>query len=71
MQTKLVRKKPADPAPLTQLSVRRQLNQAVEGSTFRYRDPLDQVTEQFRETFDQIGRQRAAQLTGADEKQTR
>ena len=44
MQTKLVRKKPADPAPLTQLSVRRQLNQAVEGSTFRYRDPLDQVT---------------------------
>lgn len=64
MQTKLTRRKSFIPAPPTQIALRRQLNQAaVEGNRLPNRDPLAQVTEQFRETFDQIGRQRAAQLS--------
>ena len=62
MQTKVKKKQPA-PAPLTQPMVQRQLAGAVDAGAFQHRDPLWHVTESFQQTFDRIGRRRAAQLT--------
>lgn len=63
MQTKLPRKKTPAPRPDFRSTVERQLSwAAVEGERFQHRDPLDQVTERFQQTFDQMGRRRAQQL---------
>lgn len=73
MQTRVPRKKPWDPAPRIRQETQRQLGHAVDADGFQHRDPLWHVTENFQESFDRIGRRRAAQLTleGADEDHAR
>lgn len=67
MQTKLRKKKAPAPQPITRSAVERQLSwAAVEGNRFQHRDPLAQVAESFQQTFDQIGRRRAGQLTASE-----
>lgn len=67
MQTKVLKKKPSGPGPALRCAVERQLSwAAVEGERIQHRDPLARVTEQFQQTFDQIGLRRAAQMAAAE-----
>lgn len=65
MQTREKKRRPAA-APLLRAEVERQLAWAVDARSFQHRDPLWHVTEGFQQTFDRIGRRRAAQLAAAE-----
>ena len=65
---KAIKKQRPDPAPaIRQAEVQRDLAQAAGTEFFQYRDPLYHVTENFQQTFDQIGRRHAASLAGNQE----
>lgn len=50
---------PAEPAPVTESTVKRQLSLAAGTEAFQNRDPIYHLTESFRQTFDLMGQQRA------------
>lgn len=50
---------PAQPAPVTESAVKRQLSLAAGTEAFQNRDPTYHLTESFRQTFDLMGQQRA------------
>lgn len=50
--------------PKGEKTVRRQLAWAAGSESFNHRDPLYHITENFQQTFDEIGRRHAAQLAG-------
>ena len=62
VQTKQLKKRAAAPAPFTARDAQRQLRWAVDAQNFQHRDPLWHVSESFQQSFDRIGRRRAAQL---------
>lgn len=66
MQHALLKRKQrqAEPAAASQKDVRRQLAWAAGSEYFDNRDPLYHITEDFHQTFDEIGRRHAAELAG-------
>ena len=65
---KTIKKQRQEAAPaIRQAEVQRDLAQAAGTEYFQYRDPLYHVTENFQQTFDQIGRRHAASLDGNQE----
>ena len=66
MQHAWVKRRQAQAAvpPVTEKATRRQLAWAAGSEFFSHRDPLYHITEDFRQTFDEIGRRHAAALAG-------
>ena len=66
MQHAWVKRRQAQAAvpPVTEKDTRRQLAWAAGSEFFSHRDPLYHITEDFRQTFDEIGRRHAAALAG-------
>lgn len=66
MQHALIKRKQrqTEPANTNEKDVRRQLAWAAGSEYFQNRDPLYHITEDFRQTFDEIGRRHAAELAG-------
>ena len=64
MQHAWVKRRQAQAAvpPVTEKDTRRQLAWAAGSEFFSHRDPLYHITEDFRQTFDEIGRRHAAAL---------
>ncbi len=60
------RRQDTDRPPETHSSVRRQLALAAGSEGFKNRNPVYHVTENFRMSFDEIGRRHAAELAGSD-----
>ena len=58
------KQKQADLPATSQKDVRQQLAWASGSEFFQNRDPLYHITEDFRQTFDEIGRRHAAELAG-------
>lgn len=58
------KQKQADSPATSQKDVRQQLAWASGSEFFQNRDPLYHITEDFRQTFDEIGRRHAAELAG-------
>lgn len=66
MQHAWVKRRQAQAAapPVTEKDTRRQLAWAAGSEFFSHRDPLYHITEDFQQTFDEIGRRHAAALAG-------
>ena len=66
MQHAWVKRRQAQAAvpPVTEKDTRRQLAWAAGSEFFSHRDPLYHITEDFRQTLDEIGRRHAAALAG-------
>ena len=67
MRQTIKRKNAKDLPAARQIQVQRDLAQAAGTEFFQYRDPLYHVTENFQQTFDQIGRSHGAALAGNPE----